>query len=223
MSERLKLVACVRPGVPAARYRSPTSGRAVARAVNLARLLQDDIGAQVVDFVAVPFVVWNDTSAAVVGLKMNATAVDPTSGTKHDGTLGALTPTHIEPGQWGLAVVQFFSASSLADGTRYDISFSSDDYIASRAVDLSVSDPGTDVASGRRTAQVTNATTQPLGSPFTAAVYCFDHDRVVSTQVWNPSAGPDGFTFAPGATSSIFFVVDTACPSFLVAAVTFHQ
>lgn len=182
-----------------------------------------DSGGAAALYVVVPFVVWNTTAAPVDGLKLLVTATDPGTGKTYDGTLGAFTPSHLDPGQWGLAAMQFLSAPSLPDGTVYDVSFTTDDFIMSRAADLEVRDLAAAPVSGIRTANVVNATSQQLGSPFTIAVYCFDADRVVSTQVVLWDAGANGFTFAPGARVPIKFPVDATCRNVLVGAVSLHE
>ena len=181
------------------------------------------VGAAASEYVVVPFVVWNTTSGPSEGLKLEVTAVDPSNGKRYDGQVGAMTPNHLEPGQWGLAIVQFLSAPSLPAGTRYDVTFTEGDFVMSRAVDLTVSGVTATPVDGRRTATVTNTSSLALGSPFTAAVYCFDGDQVVSTQLWLADAANNGFTFTPGMTATISFATDPACRSFLVGAVTGHQ
>ena len=182
-----------------------------------------DSGSTSAQYVVVPFVVWNTTAKAVDGLKLVASATDPGTGKTYEGTLAAFTPSHLDPGQWGLAAMQFLSAPSLPDSTVYDVSFTTDDFIMSRSADLEVRDLAAAPVSGIRTANIVNATSQQLGSPFTVAVYCFDADRVVSTQVVLWDAGANGYTFAPDASVPIKFSVDATCPHVLVGAVSIHE
>lgn len=139
------------------------------------------------------------------------------------GLLLAMTPSHLEAGEWGLATFAFFAEAPTA-ATTFTTRFTADDPVMSRAVDLAVGAVAAEGdADGLRTATVTNVNAVPVASPYTFAVHCFQGDELVSVTIELIDAANNGFTFDPGTEVTAKFVTDGACTSVLIVAVSFRE
>lgn len=209
-----RLVGDARPAVPAG-----APGELSAVPIGVPRPYT---ASPIIDGVQMSFVVWNLTDAAVDGQALEVTVDDP-AGDGESGLLLAMTPSHLEAGEWGLATFGFFAANP-TEATTFTTMFAADDPVMNRAVDLLVSDVSAQAdAEGVRTATITNVNDVAVGSPFTFAVHCFQGDELVSVSAELEDAANAGFTFLPGAEITLRFITDDACESVLIGAVTFHE
>lgn len=176
-----------------------------------------------VEFVLVPFVVWNLTQAELDEYQLDVTATDPTTGKAYLGAVSAMTPSRLAPGEWGLATVAFFDVASLPPTAVYDAEIGPPEFALTDYVDLYVTGVRPGALPGTAEAFVMNDSGGTVASPFTFVRYCVDGGRIVSSEVQLPGDESHEHSYLRGDIVTVPFTTGAACPATIVGAVSFRR